>query len=172
MSKINSVVSQLVAKCGLSAQEARALTVALASQPPQNLDAEIAMLRRVINGYTQMTPIEMDWTRDVTRRIVTAYSQLQGFRDWKPDRINPYVVEVLLSYAASMVNVPAAINAARVLANTTEEAFLKLRPELTPPDAGWAIDAILEKAADLMGRGQQTPLQAAEEIVQRLHKRR
>jgi hypothetical protein len=164
--RINEWVQYVGSNWGLSAQEKEDLMASLSSHPGQSLDAEIDMLDRMIQWKAPWLITDSD--RNHAHSVVAGYTHLLGLRQWKPERISPYIVETLTQYAVESTSWQASVSIAQILANTTADAYRVLVPWVGDDYAMFMMERFRN---DLMGRGEQTPSSAAAYIADVMKKR-
>jgi hypothetical protein len=175
MARIKEYVSQLGDRYGLSAQEMEAVTRALASHPGQSLNAEIAMLDRILSTADSF-PVPGARSQ-AGRVLLDTYCSLTPARAARPERFPQALVESLSKWGFCprpgeyrwRPGATDPMTVAYVLANTTEGAFNTLMSVMGPwePNSYRAFAFVLEDRfrSSLLGFGPYSPEEDASVIV-------
>lgn len=175
MARIRQYVSQLGDRYGLSAQEMEAVTRSLVSHPGQSLNAEIAMLDRILSTADSL-PVPGARSQGA-RVLLDTYCSLTPARAARPERFPQALVESLTKWGfcprpGEHRWTPGAtdpMKVAYVLANTTDKAFNTLMSVMGPwePNSYRAFAFILEDRfrSSLLGFGPYSPEEDALVIV-------
>lgn len=176
MARIKQYVSQLGDRYGLSQQEMEAVTHALASHPGQSLNAEIAMLDRILSTADSY-PVPGARSQ-AARVLLDTYCSLTPARAARPERFPQALVESLTKWGFCPRPdeyrwTPGAtdpMSVAYVLANTTDGAFNTLMSVMGPwePNSYRAFGFLLQDRfrSSLLGFGLYSPEEDASVVVQ------